>query len=260
VRYAFAASLPLDLRYTVGVFRYRLVRSLMKLLSRALRVRLEVRGLERLPDEGPYIVVLNHNSAADTPILLLAFPLMEWRFFAVEKWRSHPIFGPIMGWLGAIYIARNEIDRSQLRRALEGMERGTIFGLAPEGTRSRDGRLQRGKEGAAYLASRSGAPIVPVGVVNTNHLFSSVRGLRPTHIIVNIGEPFVIPNLGRRVRARDLAPLTHLIMARIAALLPERHRGYYADSPAVIAISQGKDPWEAVLRGVLEADEGSEAA
>ncbi|HID50893.1 MAG TPA: 1-acyl-sn-glycerol-3-phosphate acyltransferase, partial [Anaerolineae bacterium] len=229
--------------YNLLMFRYRLIRILVNILRLILLARIEVLGREHIPGERPYIVVLNHNSTVDTPVLLLTFPLQKWRFFAIEKWRHHPIYGPIMGWLGAIYVPRDDIDRRKLREALEAIEEGTVFGLAPEGTRSRTGQMMAGKDGAAYLAARTGAPILPVGLENTDVLFANFKRLRSTRLKVHIGEPFTLPEIGRRVRAKDLLACTHYIMIHIAAQLPPSYRGVYADSPALQALLAGEDPW-----------------
>ncbi len=225
------------------LFRYRLVSLAMNLIRLLLLARFTVIGRENIPPKGPYIVVLNHTSVVDTPVLLLNFGTQKWRFFAVEKWRRHPIYGPIMGWLGAIYIERGDADRRALREALAAIEEGTVFGLAPEGTRSHSGQLMAAKDGAAYLASRANVPILPVGLVNCDKLFSNFKQLKGTKIEVRIGQPFTLPEANGRIRARDLPAYTHFIMVQIAAQLPESYRGHYADSPALAALLAGEDPW-----------------
>lgn len=225
------------------MFRYRLIRLLMNITRLFLQVRFQVVGRENIPAQGPYIVALNHTSVVDTPVLLLTFPLQKWRFFAVDKWRSHPIYGPIMDWLGAIYIKRDRVDRHQLRQALSAIQAGTVFGLAPEGTRSFDGKMLAAKDGAAYLASRANVPILPVGLVNNDVLFTNIKRLRSTTIEVQIGEPFTLPEIGRRVKSRDLTAYTHYIMVHIAAQLPARYHGHYAGSPALAALLAGEDAW-----------------
>jgi len=225
------------------MFRYRLIRLAMNIAKAFLLARIKVINRHNIPAAGPYIVVLNHTSVVDTPVLLLGFPPMKWRFFAVEKWRDHPIYGPIMGWLGAIYIKRDEVDRRQLRQALKAIEDGRIFGLAPEGTRSKTGQMIAAKDGAAYLASRANVPILPVGLANNDLLFANVKRLRPTTIEIRIGQPFTLPQMDGRVRTADLPALTHYIMAHIAAQLPQRYHGVYADSPALTAVLRGEDPW-----------------
>lgn len=228
------------------LFRYRLVKLAMMIVSIILLARIRVKGLGNIPDK-PYIVVLNHTSTVDTPVLLMTFPIQKWRFFAVEKWKYHPIFGPIMAWLGAIYIVRGEADRQAIRLALDSIDEGTVFGLAPEGTRSRTGTMIEAKDGAAYLASRADVLILPVGLANCDHIFTNFKQLKSTEVHVNIGEPFSLPDIGRRVRSRDLPAYTHYIMIHIAAQLPERYHGVYADSPALAALENGEDPWPVCL-------------
>ena len=227
----------------------------MNICRLILLARIKVVGRDNLPAQGPFIVVLNHTSTVDTPVLLLTFPIMKWRFFAVEKWKYHPIFGPIMAWLGGIYVRRDVVDRQQLREALGAIESGIVFGLAPEGTRSHDGRMMPGKDGAAYLASRAGAPIVPVGLINNDVLFTNFKELRSTQVKVNIGRPFILPDIGRRVRAKDLPAYTHFIMIHLAAQLPERYHGYYQDSLALAALLAGQDPWP-LCQTIAEEERG----
>lgn len=223
-----------------------LLRGLVAFL-RVIVGSLTVKGRENIPASGPYIMVVNHMSKADPPLVFLAFPPMRMRFFAGEKWENHVLFGPIMKAAGAIYIKRGEVDRSALREAMKAVKEGSVFGLAPEGTRSRVGHLIKGKDGAAYLASRTQVPVLPVGVVNTDVLGDNVKRLRRTHMEVRVGEPFRLPDLGRRAKGEDLEAYTHLIMVQIANLLPERYHGYYARSPALAALQQGEDPWPACL-------------
>ena len=207
----------------------------------------EATGRENVPEKGPYIIVTNHMSKADPPLLFLALPPFKLRFFAGEKWEKHPLFGPVMKAMGVIYINRGEVDRKALREALEALRGGSIFGLAPEGTRSRGGQLLPGKDGAAYLATRAAVPLVPMAVTNTDKLGRNIKRLRRTKMDVHIGEPFLIPDLGHRAKGRELEAATHLIMVQIANLLPEAYHGYYADSPALAALQRGEDPWPACL-------------
>lgn len=225
------------------LWRYRIMKMAMTICRLLLLVRIEVHGRDHIPPSGPYIVVLNHTSAVDTPVLLLAFPLQKWRFFAVEKWRRHPVFGPLMGWLGAIYIARDEVDRHQMRQALDAISQGMAFGVAPEGTRSKTGQMTAAKDGAAYLAARTGVPILPVGLENTDVLFANFKRLKGTAVHVHIGAPFHLPPLDHRVRSQDLPAYTHYIMVHLAAQLPARYHGVYAHNPALVALQRGENPW-----------------
>ena len=107
--------------------------------------------------------------------------------------------------------------------------------------------MMAAKDGAAYLASRADVLILPVGLANCDHIFVNFKQLQSTEIHVNIGEPFMLPDMDRRARARDLPAYTEYIMAHLAAQLPERYRGVYADSPALAALARGEDPWPICL-------------
>jgi 1-acyl-sn-glycerol-3-phosphate acyltransferase len=204
---------------------------------------LKILGTEHVPTNGPYIVVLNHMSKADPPLVMISLPQVKMRFFAAEKWQNHLIFSPLLDWGGAIYINRGEADRRAIREALEALKNGSVFGLAPEGTRSRLGALIRARDGAAYLATRAKVPILPVGVVNTDSLGYNMAHLSRTNMEVRFGKPFELPDLGRRPKGIELGAFTHYIMIHIAALLPPKYWGYYRDSLALQALLEGRDPW-----------------
>src|SRR5690606_1634655 len=99
-------------------------RSLLRVVLRIFLFILgssEVTGRDNVPEKGPYIIVVNHMSKADPPLLFLALPPMKLRFFAAEKWERHPLFGPLMKAMGVIYINRGEVDRRALREALDAL-------------------------------------------------------------------------------------------------------------------------------------------
>lgn len=208
--------------------------------------RAEITGRENIPKSGPYIIVLNHVSKADAPLLFVAFPPIRLRFFAGEKWEKHPIFGPIMAMAGGIYINRGEVDRTALKEATTAIANGSIFALAPEGTRSKTGQMAKARPGAAYLATRAKVPILPAAVINTDIVGANFTRLRRTVVKAHIGKPILLPDLDRRIRSKELADYTDLIMAHIAVLLPERYHGYYRDHPAIEALRNNEDAWEAV--------------
>lgn len=240
------------------MFRYHLFRTAFKVIQLVI-ARLSVTGRENIPASGPYLVVTNHMSTADSPLLMVAFPPIPWRFFAGEAWRDHWFFGPAMHWLGGIYINRGQFDRQALREAIEALEGGAVFGLAPEGTRSKVGAIQPAKDGAAYLASRTGVPLLPVGMNHTDVLFANTRQFRRTDVEIRIGERFALPELDHRPRKEDLSAYTHFIMAHIAVLVEPEHRGAYVASPAVAALLAGEDPWPHCLAAVSSTLEAASA-
>ncbi|HMT19768.1 MAG TPA: lysophospholipid acyltransferase family protein [Promineifilum sp.] len=224
------------------MWRFRVARVFFTIAQRIL-CRLVVTGTEHIPTSGPYILAVNHMSTADIGIVFVGFPAQEWRYFAGEKWAYHPLWGPLMRWLGVIFVNRGEVDRRALREALAALEGGAVFALAPEGTRSKVGYMQPAKDGAAYLAAQAGVPILPVGINNSDKLFAGFRQLRRVTVTMRIGPSFSLPPLDRRPRGHDLADYTRLIMTHIAALVEPRHRGVYADTPALTALLAGEDPW-----------------
>jgi 1-acyl-sn-glycerol-3-phosphate acyltransferase len=223
------------------MWRFRPTRAVFTFIQRLL-CRLVVEGRENIPVAGPYILAVNHMSTADIAIVFIGFPIQPWRYFAGEKWAGHWLWGPLMRWLGVIFVNRGEVDRRALREALAALAGGAVFALAPEGTRSKVGAMQPAKDGAAYLAAQARVPILPVGISNSDVLFANVRRLRWTTISLRVGRPFTLPDLNRRARGRDLADYTTLIMTHIAALVESRHRGVY-DGPALAALLDGEDPW-----------------
>jgi 1-acyl-sn-glycerol-3-phosphate acyltransferase len=208
----------------------RFLHWIFDLLSRLLSHR-EVEGLENLPGSGPYILAINHLSYFDLPFVFGLIGGEDVTGWAAEKYARHPIFGPILRMGGGIFIDRGEVDRSALGAAQAWLSQGKIFGMAPEGTRSKDNQLQRGKTGVAYLSQMTGAPIVPIGIHGTEDTIRSWLRLRRPTFHMHIGEPFTLPALNPDDRTTSLRRNTEEIMCRIAALLPARYRGVYADHP-----------------------------
>ncbi len=223
--------------------------SFIKIVARiilALVGSMEILGLENLPPSGPYLIVTNHLSKVDVAIVLLAFPKQQMRVFAADKWRRNPVFGPLLGLSGAIWVRRGQVDRKALREAIQALQDGEVLGMAPEGTRSRDGVLHKGRQGPAYIASRAQVPLVPIGIINSDQFGDNMRRLRRTAFQTKIGRPFDLPDLGYRPKAKELEAYTELIMVQIAHLLPERYHGHYADNPALAALAVGQAPWPVI--------------
>ena len=193
----------------------------------------KVSGKDIVPKSGPLIVVANHQSNMDPPILAASVPrrlkflakaeIFEWGWaaFLLNAW-------------GAFPVHRGETDRGAYEWLLRELTtpKGAVA-LFPEGTRSPRG-MRGAKRGVATLALRSGAALLPVGLTGTETMSNYLRVLNPTGTIrVNIGRPFAI-HAGWAPESRDgLDALTAEIMGRVAGLLPKGYRGVYADAPSV---------------------------
>ncbi len=155
----------------------------------ALLFRLEVRGRENIPLQGPAIVAANHTSFLDPPLVGRAFFPRPLRYVArVSVFRT-----PVIGWLarrlGALPL-EHEGFAIAMREIVSLLRRGEAILIFPEGTRSPDGRLQRAKAGVGFLARRAGCPVIPVSIRGAERALPRGRGLiRPVHITVTIGSP-----------------------------------------------------------------------
>jgi 1-acyl-sn-glycerol-3-phosphate acyltransferase len=219
-----------DQKYSLNMGTwYRVVRGIIGFLVR-LFCRLDVRGLEYVPDVGPYLLLINHVHWLDAPVLMTAFPHRAW-VFAASKRERHWFFGPLFRSLDAIFVRRGEVDRKALRKALAVLEGGGVLGVAPEGTRSPTGGLQEGRSGAAFMAYRAGVKLVPVVATGQKEVFPPWKGLRRAPVRVFFGPAFepCPPSAGGKASAADARAFTQEIMYRLAAMLPPAYRGVYAD-------------------------------
>jgi 1-acyl-sn-glycerol-3-phosphate acyltransferase len=206
---------------------YRALHKAIHFLLRLLSV-LEVEGLEQVPGEGPYLLLTNHLHWLDSPVLMAVFPCRAY-VFAADKWGRNWALGPLFRSLDAIFVRRGEVDRKALRQALAVLKGGGILGLAPEGTRSKTGAMQRGRSGAAYMALQSGVRLVPVVVTGQEKVFPALRHLRRARVRVRFGLPFEPPTIEGKVSAAQVHAFAEEIMYRLAAMLPAEYRGVYKD-------------------------------
>jgi 1-acyl-sn-glycerol-3-phosphate acyltransferase len=188
-----------------------------------------VEGSEHIPADGPFILVANHASNIDPLVLGWAIGNRQHRLIHFMA-KAEMLRWPILGWLASqsavFFVRRGEGDRSAQRFALEALAAGRPIALHPEGTRSRDGHLKAGKSGAAFLAMRSGAPLLPAGIAGTHRIFPGGSSVpHASRISIHVGEQFTLPHVpdGRIDRAA-LAAGTERIMAAISDLLPESQR------------------------------------
>jgi 1-acyl-sn-glycerol-3-phosphate acyltransferase len=212
------------------IFLYQVARWIFQFAFALLSHR-DIRGVENIPSAPPYIVVANHLSYVDAPLLYTILKVKRVTGWAAEKYQSHPFYGPFVNFFGGVFIQRGKVDRKAIAAAIDRLQNGYVFGVAPEGTRSHTGTLARGKTGAAYLANEADVPILPFALSGTDKAFSDLMHFRRPHLSVRIGEPFRLPPIHEETRSTDLRRNTDEIMCRIAAMLPSSYRGVYADHP-----------------------------
>ncbi len=206
------------------------LRSIVSALFQSL-TRLTVIGLEKVPATGGVIIAVNHLSRLDPPLVFALIDRENLSALVAEKYKQHPLISRVVRIVDGIYINRGEADLSALRQAREYLRAGGVLGIAPEGTRSHTGGLIPAKTGVAYLAEKAGAPVIPAAISGTDSAVRSILTLRRPKIVIQFGDP--VPLLPLKPGERDaiLQHNTDEIMCRIAAMLPERHRGVYADHP-----------------------------
>jgi 1-acyl-sn-glycerol-3-phosphate acyltransferase len=201
-----------------------------------LLARPDVSGAEHIPASGPAILASNHLSVVDSIFL----PLMVERpvtfaakseYFTGTRWRDKVV--------GAYLRSTNQLStdragaraaQAMLDAALDLLNRGQLFGIYPEGTRSPDGRLYRGRTGVGYLALHSGAPVIPVAMVGTEKILPpGHRVPRPGRIEIRIGEPLTFAELrGQPPGARQRRAVTDEVVQAIQKLSGQEFVPMYA--------------------------------
>ena len=210
---------------------YKSLRSIVRFIMKFI-AKIEVHGMNKLPAEN-FIIAANHLGRLDTAVILCVLDREDIIMAIAEKYQHHPLFGAIGRATNAIWLNRFETDFSALRQILERMKQGGLFVIAPEGTRSKTEAMQQGKMGAAFLASKSGNPILPVAVTGTEDrgVIENLKRLRRTKIIVHAGDLFNVEIPKGKGREEAMQAATDEIMCRIGAMLPEKYHGVYADHP-----------------------------
>jgi 1-acyl-sn-glycerol-3-phosphate acyltransferase len=212
---------------------YLIARLILKPLF-LLVFRPHVRGKENVPVSGPFIIASNHLSFIDS----MAIPLMSPRrvgYLAKAEYFTTPGF---KGWLtktlftalGALPVERQTHRAAQeaLDTAMTVLKAGGGFGVYPEGTRSKDGRLARGKTGVAWLALTADCPVVPVGITGTDRIQPiGARYWRPHRFSVTFGTPLTFPeHRGQAGKGKARREVTDQIMEAVAELTGQEKAGW----------------------------------
>ncbi|MGD0112532.1 MAG: lysophospholipid acyltransferase family protein [Armatimonadota bacterium] len=187
--------------------------------------RWEVVGRERVPAEGGVLLIANHTSYVDPPIVGTASPRPVNFMAKAELFRI-----PVLGWLirrtHAFPVRRDTTDREALRRAIRLLRDGRVLLVFPEGTRSPDGRVMEAEQGAAFIALSAGAHVVPVAIDGADRVLPRHSPIvRPGKLRVAFGEPVDLSQLcGQRLTREVLGQASERMMEALRGLLPPERR------------------------------------
>lgn len=194
-------------------------------------------GLENVPKDGPFIVAPNHLSFFDSVIVQALMPRPVAFFAKAEYFTTGGFKGKVMKSffesVGSIPVERGEQAASvqALKTLLDILESGKGIGIYPEGTRSRDGILYRGRTGVGWLALTTGAPVIPVGLIGTENLQpAGEKGFRPHHFTMKVGEPLYFDKTGPDHSLPARRQVTDSIMDAIAELSGQERATTYNQS------------------------------
>jgi len=205
----------------------KIIRFITRLFFK-LFTRLEVIGMENIPDQGGCLLAVNHLSRVDAPLIFSLLDREDATSLVADKYINHPFYKWIVNAVNGIWINREQADFSALRVARNYLKAGGLLGIAPEGTRSRNGALISAKTGVAYLADKAGVPVIPAAISGTDKTVRDLLRLKRPSITVRFGEPVDLLPLERGDRTSTLQHNTDEIMCRIAAMLPAQYHGVYA--------------------------------
>ena len=241
-------------------FRRRPVRYLLKKLSLpafAALSRLEILGEENLPKTGPLLLVGNHFSFID-PVAFVRLAPWPIEFVGGAETPGAPIWSRIIPFLWGYHkLYRGTGSRDALRAGEDIVKKGGILAIFPEGG-SWATVLRPARPGVSFLATRSGAMILPVGLYGFTGVFPALGHLQRAKATIHIGKPFgpfTASGTGRD-RRKQLDEIGHEIMRHISELLPAELRGAYSDDPAIREAARGTEiyPWADKVEGEVKAE------
>lgn len=189
-------------------------------MIKPLLCRLRVEGRDHVPTTGGCIIASTHTRGPDYVILGYAAPRQIYYMAKAELFQLHPWLSKFLWSVGTFPVERGRSDLGAIQAAERLINDGHALGMFPEGTRSPNGHLTKGKTGAARIAAQTRVPVVPAAVINANALFTQL-GRRPV-ITVRFGPPIYLDE------QQTAKANTDALMHAIAALLPPEQRGYYS--------------------------------
>lgn len=216
----------------------RFVRFLNRLLVKAI-LDIEFINLDSAPREGALIVAGNHLGVLDAMIVYYVIDRRDYIVMVAEYHRQYAFRRFLAKQVDAIFVDRYQADFTVLREVLKRLKAGGVLIISPEGTRSKTGDLLPGQPGTAYLAAKSGVPVLPVSIIGSEDslVLPNLKRLRRSPVRITFGEAITFKPVDRESRQEVLQGYTDEIMCQIAALLPESYRGVYSEHPRLKEIT-----------------------
>lgn len=239
-------STPKPIKYP----RRKVIRKTLKVLCQMafnLLMDIRIEGQENVPSQGPLLLVGNHFSFID-PLAMVRIAPWHLEFLGGFHNPSAPPIVEVIPWLWGYYpLFRGTGSRDSLRVAETLLQRSGIIGIFPEGGNWAT-VLRPARPGTAYLATRTGATLLPVGSDGLIDVFPHLRKGRRAKVTLRVGKPFGPFQVSGRGRERreQLDEIGHQIMRQIAELIPAERQGYYSPDPAIRLAAKGTEiyPWE----------------
>ena len=185
----------------------------------------QVRGRDRVPKSGTFVLAPSHRSMMDIPLAAIV-TTRRIRFMGKASLFRIPVLGTLFTWLGGFPVARDGTDRKAVRDSVAMLESGEVLCVFPEGTRQNGAKIQPLQPGAAYLALRSGVPIVPIGIAGSEEILRDHSAPIPHfgRVVITVGEPIVPEARTSGVVARDkVDALTQQLSDSLQALLDQAY-------------------------------------
>jgi len=209
-------------------FSHSLVVGFFKGLT-SLMCRIDDGELVKVPRQGPLIIYTNHVNLLEIPIIYTHLQPRRVHGMAYAQRWENSLFGWILDVSESIPLHRDEADITAIKKGLDVLEKGEILMIAPEGTRSHDGRLGAAHSGVVVLALHSHARLIPMAYFGAERYAEELRRLKRSDFHLRVGKPFHLEAGAEKVTRQVREQMLEEMMYQLAAVLPLQYRGLYAE-------------------------------
>jgi 1-acyl-sn-glycerol-3-phosphate acyltransferase len=207
---------------------YWLINFIIRVYTR-ITCRIDASDLQKVPMQGPLIAISNHTGQIEVPLIFAHLqPRRLTGWAKIESWDNKFLNWVFNIW-GMIPVRRGEADMRALKAAIRALEKGYIFGIAPEGTRNYNGVLKRALPGAVTLALHTGTPVIVIAHWGGENFMKNLKHFKRTDFHIRVGKPFRVDTQGIKVTGEIRQQIVDEMMFEVAKLLPEEYRGAYSD-------------------------------